>query len=117
MVSPLEGSIRRTIGKAMASIFFPVTIIRTVPGDGPVWDPGPSVDVEYRCKGFVDTYSDFYLATGNVLSSDRKIVVLTDTLTISPEIGDRVRARGQTFSVLNVATDPAEATWTLQART
>lgn len=116
MASPLEGSIRRTIGKAMRSIFHTVTVIRSTPGGGPPWDPGEPVLVEYPGKGFIDDYSDFALTNSNIQSGDRKVVVLADSLEITPETSDLVRVRGQTFSVLNVATDPAEATWTLQAR-
>lgn len=114
MASPLEGSIRRTIGKAMRSIFYPVTVVR-LEQSGPVWEP-VFTEVEYPCKGFIDDYSDFALTNSNILSGDRKVVVLADSLEITPGTSDLVRVRGQTFSVLNVATDPAEATWTLQAR-
>lgn len=118
MVSPLEGPIRRTIGKALKSTFYAAKITRTtsVPGENP-WDPpSETITTDYPCRGFVDSYSDFYLANSLINSGDVKVVILTDSLAITPALSDTVTIRGKTYSIINISPDPALATYTIQAR-
>lgn len=118
MVSPLEGPIRRTIGKALKSTFYAAKITRTVTTGGDPWDPGSgeTTITEYSCRGFVDAYSDFYLANSLINSGDVKVVILTDSLATTPTVSDTVTIRGKTYSIINVSPDPALATYTIQAR-
>lgn len=118
MVSPLEGPIRRTIGKALKSTFYAAKVSRTTVEENPdePWNPGVETTTHYPCRGFVDTYSDFYLANSLINSGDVKVVILTDSLAITPTLSDTVTIRGKTYSIINVSPDPAVATWTIQAR-
>jgi hypothetical protein len=123
MASPLEGPIRKTIGKAMRSVFYEAIIPRTealeeMPPDHPPWEPWnpETITHEHKCRAFVDTYSDFHIASSLVQSGDVKIVVLVDSLAITPTLLDTITIRGRSYTILNVSSDPAEATWILQCR-
>jgi len=47
--------------------------------------------------------------------TDRKVLILADTLDVKPERTDSVRIDGETYRVREVSTDPAKAAWVLQA--
>ena len=78
--------------------------------------------VEHGCRGFVEKFSDFSVAQGLVLASDRKVTILGGTLPrgVVPVAGagqDRIRIEGQVWHVHRIVDrDPAAATYVLQAR-
>ena len=116
MVSPLEGSIAKTIGKAFTSIFYDCTLTRSTSGSGDAWNPGASTLTEYPCKGMVGEYTDFERQNTLIETNDRKITILAASLSVEPKQTDTVTIRGETFTVIRAKTDPAKATWTVQAR-
>lgn len=121
MVSILDGELAETIADALqdAAIPFAITITRDVPQDSPdPADPLPPITTDFPCQGFIDSYSAFDIANSLVSAGDAKIVVIANTLTMPspPGPGDRVTARGKTYSVINVSADPANALYELQAR-
>lgn len=120
MASPLEGALRRTIGKAMSSTFYACTVTRSIPGstDPPYspWAPGPPTLQPHACKGLVDGYSVFERTNTLIVTGDVKVLILASTLAITPTTSDTVTIRGTTYSVIDVSTDPAQALWVLQAR-
>ncbi|MBS0233496.1 MAG: hypothetical protein JSR99_08410 [Proteobacteria bacterium] len=116
MASPLEGSLRRTIGNALRSTFYACTVTKVTPGDGPPYDPGPPVRTPYTCKGIVDTYSLFDRQNTLIKTGDVKVLVLAASLPVVPSTTDTVQIRGVIYTIIDVATDPAQAVWTLQAR-
>jgi hypothetical protein len=118
MASPLEGSIRKAIGKGMQGLFLPGTIARDVPRTSSTeeFDPLPPVTKTYACKAVVDNYSAFRLASGLIQAGDRKILVLAEGLEVDPKPGDRITVRGATYTAVEVATDPAQAVWVIQGR-
>ena len=78
---------------------------------------GLDAEIEsFPCRGFVESYSDFIRAGGGIRDTDSKIVVLADTLKTVPQPGDDIRIRGATYNVVDVRSDPARATYTLQGR-
>lgn len=119
MESILDGDLAGEIADALdsAGIPFAVTVIRDVPVEGgdPA-DPQPPVETPFACSGWIDDWDADYLASGLVERTDVKIIVIANSIAIVPAAGDRVTARGKTYSVLNVSADPALATYTLQAR-
>ena len=118
MVSILEGELAETISEALidADIPYDVVVTREVPGDGPAYDPGPSTYTDYSCKGFTEAFDADYISGGLVQSNDLKVVILAPTLEITLELSDRVTVRGKTYSIINIAPDPALATIALQVR-
>lgn len=118
MTSPLEGSLARTIGKAMASTFIAATLTRDVEQDSPAPEPGnpPNiVQVDYPCRAIVSEFSDFYKLQSLVQANERKILVLAASLSTVPQENDRITIRGKTYAVVSVSTDPALATYELRA--
>ncbi len=118
MTSPLEGSLAKTIGKAFAATFYAATLTRITKTGGNGYDPasGSTSSVDYPCKGMVDVYSAYDIASGVVEVNDRRILVLATSLSIVPKVDDTITIRGATYRVINVATDPATAVWTIQGR-
>lgn len=118
MVSPLT-KLPATVGKALSGIFLDATLTRGSVPDSPsydAWDPPAAIDTEHSCKAIVENYSDRYRAEGLVGVKDRKVLVLADSLDVTPIAGDRVTISGITFTVVDVRTDPATAVWVLQGR-
>ena len=128
MTSPLEGSIASAVNSAFGSIFYAATLIReTVPTSPPsdAWDPTPTVEVTYTCKAIVESYARQYrggraqdnnVVGGLVDQNDRKLLVLANSLSVTPQAGDRVTLRSATYTVIEVAIDPAMAVWELRGR-
>ena len=118
MVSILEGELAETIGDALidADIPFAITVTRSTPGDGPVYDPGPPTYTDYPCQGFIDTYATQWADSSLIEAGDVKVVIVAKTLDIEPMPGDTVTARDKTYHVINVSADPALALYELQAR-
>lgn len=124
MASPLL-KLPAIIGKAMSPVFFPATLTRDVPAAGPNdWTPGESVPTDYSCRAIHEEWSASYLADGLVEAGERRVLVLASTLAVTPEPGDRITIRSETFTVVPaeggqpaVSSDPALAVWVLRART
>ncbi len=85
-----------------------------------VLEPGPAT--EYPCRGFIEKFSDFSVASGLVLASDRKLTLLGGTLPVGivPQAGpgrDRVRIEGAEWVAHQLLDrDPSAATYVIQAR-
>lgn len=85
-----------------------------------VLPPGPPT--EHGCRGFTEKFSDYSVAQGLVLASDRKVTILGGTLPrgVVPVAGqgqDRIRIEGKVWNVHRIIErDPAAATYVLQAR-
>ena len=70
----------------------------------------------HACRGWVESFSRFEVERSLVRATDRKVVVLADTLAVQPNETGRVVVDGETLSVVSVRSDPARATWEIQAR-
>ncbi len=120
MASVLESALKKTIGKAFKTLFLDATLYRdTEPSISPApdpFDPGEPTTTEYACKAIHDEYAERFRLEGTVQAGDRKILILADSLDIEPAANDRIEIRGQTFSIIDVMTDPAKAVWTCRAR-
>lgn len=129
MASPLTGSLAKTIGSAFKGLFLDAVLTRETPGepdpDRPFDPPAPTVQT-FRCKALQDQFSATLLAGGLVASDDVKLLILAASLTTTPQSGDRVTVRWQTFTIVPgggsdgmkaaVATDPALAIWECRGR-
>lgn len=119
-MSILEGELAEQIGEALidADIPFALTVSRTEIVGGVPWDPGSGTPetVNYPAKGYVDTFEDSYIAGGLVQQGDVKVVIVANTLSITPVPGDKVTVRDETLNVINVSADPALALFEIQAR-
>lgn len=123
MASPLLG-LAKTIGGAMAGIFYDATLSRDVATPGPNdWTPGPVVTTSYPCKALPDTWGAYSISGGLVAAQDAKLLVLASTLAVKPTEGDRITVQGVTYTISSdggsrpaVGTDPAKAVWELRGR-
>lgn len=122
MASILEGELAEIIGDALedADIPYAVTITRITGTNDPgtPWDPSDDTieTTDYECRGYVDTFDDSYRAGGLVQQGDLKVVIVANTLSITPTLADTVTVRGETYNIVNVSSDPALALWEVQAR-
>lgn len=126
MASPLSGSLARTIGSAMASLFLDTTITRDVAGTitDPADPPAPTT-TSFTCKAIRETYGVGHRSGGLVQSKDVKIIILQTSLATTPQPGDRITITGMggPWTIVSegagqpaVQADPANATWECRAR-
>lgn len=120
MTTPLSGSIANTIYNGMKSLFLDAILVRDVASsnspDVDQFDPPSPAPSSYACKAIVDTYSEYTRVSGFASQSDRKIVILNKSLSVTPVPNDRIMIGDTTYTVLEVGADPALATWTCKAR-
>jgi hypothetical protein len=113
----LPDRLRRTINRALTPLARPVVLLKAgtpIPDGGGGWEPGPVT--EHEGMGWIADYDDVSKIAGGVPATDRKIIILSDSLSVTPERADGVRIDGKTFEVIEVSTDPAFAAWVLQSR-
>jgi len=68
------------------------------------------------CKGFDEQIDTTRQTSSHIQQGDWKIMILAESLSVTPKMGDQVTTRdGRVVTVKNVGSDPAKATWTLQA--
>jgi hypothetical protein len=133
VASLLEGSLAKSIGRAMSFLFLDATITRDVQGvgDNPA-DPPPPTQVTYTCKAIEEAYSPRLRADGLVGATDVQVLILATTIkddtgalaSIQPQPLDRITIRGNTVTVVPmdasgvkaVQSDPARATWSCRCR-
>jgi hypothetical protein len=117
MTSPLSGALAAQVYQGMKNLFLDATLTRDVPGTitDPADPPAPT-PTAYACKGIVEKYSDYFRASGLVSAKDRKVLILANSLSVTPAPDDRVTISGVTFTVITVGTDPATAVFEIQGR-
>lgn len=120
MTSPLSGSLATTIYGAMRSLFLDATLTRDVvlptsPAFDPADPPAPT-PVSYTCKAVRDRYSTFDRSNSSIKDGDSKILILVNSLAVTPVKNDIITIQGTSFSVVHVDVDPANALWTCQGR-
>ncbi len=120
MDSPLSGSLAKTMYKAMKSLFLDAVLTReivlpTSPAFDPADPPAPT-RVNYPCKAVRDSYSTFDKSNTSILTGDSKILILVNSLSIVPDGDDIITIQGNSFSIITVDVDPANAVWVCQGR-
>ncbi|MCP8895345.1 hypothetical protein KYK29_10405 [Shinella daejeonensis] len=123
-MSLLEGELAEIIGDALvaADIPYDMTIPRLhqepPPDDWPSWQEwlAPITVVEHEFQGFIDTYDARLIAAGVVNVGDVKIVIIQQGMPFRPDLTDTITARGATYTILDIAEDPARATLEVRAK-
>lgn len=128
MASPLSGSLAKSIYKGMRGLFLDATLTRDTVPDSPAYDPfDPSAPVQtsYNCKAVRDNYGVGHRSGGLVNSDDVKIIILQQSLSVTPKSGDRITiaVQGGPWTIVGdvpgqpaVSADPANAVWELRCR-
>lgn len=119
-MSILDGELAAEVTEALADVFLPATVTRMLPGstDPPYapWNPGPPTPQNNACLGIVDDYAA-HLRDGTLIQqTDRKVLILANSLAITPTTEDTCTIRGATGAIIRVSADPALATYELQVR-
>jgi hypothetical protein len=70
----------------------------------------------YSCKCLVTDYTDYQRATGGIPRKDRKIIVLGASTSVTPQTGDMIVTGGREWQVIELTSDPANATYEAQGR-
>jgi hypothetical protein len=117
MGSLLEGLPSLIAGIAGPLLFNNGVVVRrgsvTPDGRGGWTDADPEA---YACKCLVLDYTDFQRMANGIPGKDRKIMVLGASCTVAPLPGDVVVTGGREWSVIEVTSDPANATYECQGR-
>lgn len=121
MTSILEGELAQEVAAALdaANVPYALTVTRTVtlpPDPATPWEPGETIITPYACRGWLEDYSDFDVASTLILASDRKALILIASLAIEPTTTDTLTVDGHEFVIISVKRDPAGVMWQLQAR-
>lgn len=118
----LDGDIASLVSEGLEAADLPLdlTLTRTTAGtpdpDQP-WVAVSDTETAYSCRGFEDTYSAYYLANQLVQEGDRRIMIIAESLSVTPQPGDRITSRGEIFTIVGpVKADPARALWECQCR-
>lgn len=75
-----------------------------------------TVYADIPIKGLRVEYELDYRVRTGIPATDVQIIVLREGVTATPSTDSRLTIQGGTYSVIAIATDPADATWTIQAR-
>ena len=99
-----------------------LTKTTTTPAANP-WDPPTTSTTAYTCKALRDTFGATWLAGGLVDAEDVKVLILADTLSATPEAGDRITIGSDTWTIVPagggkaaVGVDAANACFECRAR-
>lgn len=71
---------------------------------------------EYACRALVDDFSDYRRQASGIPANDRKIIILAHGLIVDPKPGHTLTIEGRDWQVIDVARDPARATFEVQGR-
>lgn len=109
------------INSALGPLVFDQVLIKTTSVRDPVnKTKRVKTKTSHACKGFIDTYEDQFLSGTLVHDTDRKIVIIGNSLPtgIIPKPGDEITAEGITFTIADkgVVRDPAGATYECRAK-
>ena len=117
-----KAQIAKKVRKALGPLVFDITLKKVITGTrGSDLTAGTNPTTgTHTVKGFVDTYRDSQIDGTLIKSTDRKIVILGDSLLsgVEPEPSDTITAEGSELTIVpgGVRRDPAGATYTCQCR-
>lgn len=79
------------------------SIVRDVPGSGPVWDPGEPVSTPYACTAAILATQMKDVDGTLVKSTDRTAYVAAKGLVIEPTTTDRLVFNDKSYTIVKVA--------------
>src|SRR3954463_10456680 len=116
VASPLSGSLAKTIYKSFKAIFLDATLTRDGANSTAAYDPTTATATVYTCKAIAE-YTKGTTGTDMAGVTDVTILILANSLSVSPEPLDRIAIASQGIAgvIANdpkaVTSDPARATW------
>lgn len=118
----LDGGIaRQLLALKRAGMTKPATLTKVTQGTrtpGAVSAGANPTTTTHTAHGFVEDWRALYLGATTVQVGDRVVLLLAATIAggVEPRPGDRVTIEGVTSRVIDVARDPATATYALLTR-
>lgn len=108
------------VNSAFKGIFYDAVMTVDVAPSSPAYDPADPpapVPVNYSCKAYVEKYSAYMRANSLVEASDRKVIVLADSLAIEPVRNARLTVQGITFAIIDYDDGGSNrSVWEIQGR-
>ena len=110
----IQADLAEAFDTDLADAVQPFTGGVTLPG---TWDPVTEestgeVVIAYSGRGVFDGFKIAMVDGINIKSTDQLLIVLTNEVTGSPQVGHKING----FDVLSVQQDPAGAHWEIQLR-
>jgi hypothetical protein len=98
VASPLSGSLAKTIYKSFKSIFLDATLTRDGANSGAIDDPTVATATVYTCKAICQEFSKGVQGTDLVGATDVNVLILANSLSVTPEPFDRIAIPSQAIS-------------------
>lgn len=117
MTSPLD-SIAGAIYSGLKNVFRDATLARdtlTTGSPDVSFDPSGVTTTTYNCKAIRDVPAKREGEGDAVRTGMVKILILANSLSVTPITKDRITIESETFVIEEVDGDPANALWTCQA--
>lgn len=114
----IAGLINQEVGPGVLDL----TLIKVTPGTrtgGQLTGGTNPTTASTAGKGFIDDYQDRQIDETVIRRGDRRVLIVGNSLSggsVIPAAGDQVTIEGATYEIVNVARDPAAATYTCQVR-
>lgn len=87
--------------------------VRVTKGNyNPITGESDDLIVKYTGRGVFGSYALSLIDGESILSTDQKLTALQAEVTNTPQINDKI----EDYTVINVAKDPANVTWSIQLR-
>lgn len=101
------------IGAALSDVFRDATLTRVSPGTSDGRGGFTNTTVADACKALVMDYTSFQRGSLGIPTNERKVMILASTLNsgMAPKPGDIVTIQGRAWSIIEVTSDPANATY------
>lgn len=106
-------SLPSIIGAAFSDIFRDATLSRVTRGASDGRGGYAQTTTTDACKALVTEYTAWQRQSAGIPANERKILVLASTLEsgMAPKTGDMLTIQGRVWSIVEVSSDPANATY------
>lgn len=111
-------SLPSIIGNALGEVFRDATLTRR---DANVSDGRGGFTTSTTtdaCKALVMDYTSYQRGSQGIATNERKVMILASTLAsgMAPKGGDTITVQGRAWSIIEVTSDPANATYECRAK-
>ena len=112
----LNGGLQRLFGRAFGAIYLDATLHKVTLTKTPSGGFTASY-ADHAAKVMIDDWSETYRARAGIPTTDIRILVLEDRMSVSPTGDDEITVRGKRYRITGpVREDEAQTHWDLQAR-
>lgn len=106
------------INSALSDVFRDATLTRITNGASDGRGGYTETTTTDACKALVTDYTSYQRGSLGIPTNERKVLVLAATLEsgMAPRPGDRITIQGRAWSVIEVSSDPANATYECRSK-